>query len=60
LAEVEMAAIHEHVGRDQDLGSRGWRENCAIITDPKLGPPAGPGSLALADPVNQGEFARGC
>ena len=58
LGQPEMAAVHQHVGRHQQVGAGIGAQDRAVVADAESGPRAGLRSLALADPVDQGEFAE--
>ena len=55
--EPEMAAVQEHVGRDQKLCSRSDVEDGAVVADPQNRALPGPARMP-ADPVDQGESPR--
>ena len=40
LREPEMAAVHQHVGRDQEVGARVGQQDRAVVADAQLGPRA--------------------
>ena len=54
-----MAAVHQHVGRDQQVRSRAGSRIAQSSPMPSLVHGLGPRPLALADPVDQAEFAGG-
>ena len=58
LGKLEMSAVHQHVGRYQEVGARTGTQDRAIVADSENGAQARLRTLALADPVDQGEFAE--